>query len=83
MKQVTIQKAAQTVLRRMPRNQRDLVLSKLRTYASDPASFANNVLKLADRPGYRLRIGDWRVIFNESAVAIDVVAIGPRGSIYD
>ena len=83
MKEVTIQKAAQKALRRMPRDQRELVLSKLQTYASDPASLANNVVKLTDRPGYRLRVGNWRVIFNESDIAIDVVVIGPRSSVYD
>jgi mRNA interferase RelE/StbE len=83
VKQITIRKAAQKALRRMPRNQRELIMSKIETYASDPASLANNVLKLTDRPGYRLRVGDWRIIFRESEMAIDVVVIGPRGSVYD
>jgi mRNA interferase RelE/StbE len=31
----------------------------------------------------RLRIGDFRVLFRESATEIIVLDIGPRGSIYD
>ena len=36
------------------------------------------------RPGFRLRIGGWRVIFerHEEAREIDVLRIGPRGDVY-
>jgi mRNA interferase RelE/StbE len=60
-----------------------LIRSKIEQYADDPASLANNVLKLQNRPGYRLRIGDWRVIFIESATKVEIVAIRPRGGAYE
>jgi mRNA interferase RelE/StbE len=67
----------------MPRNQRDLIQSKIEEYALNPDHLKNNVIKLADRPGYRMRVGDWRVIFEVSDTDMDVIVIGPRGSVYD
>jgi mRNA interferase RelE/StbE len=43
---------------------------------------ANNVLKLTGRDEYRLRVGDWRILFVESSDTIDVLVIGPRGGVY-
>lgn len=48
-----------------------------------PASQANNLKKLQGRHAYRLRVGDWRVIFDENEVVIDVIKIGARGSVYE
>ena len=41
-------------------------------------------MPLRGRPGFRLRIGGWRVIFDrhEEAREIDVLRIGPRGDVY-
>jgi mRNA interferase RelE/StbE len=58
------------------------IRAKIEQYAQDPASLSNNVKRLKGREGLRLRIGDWRVIFNESRETIDVLVIGPRGSVY-
>jgi mRNA interferase RelE/StbE len=58
------------------------IRGKIEQYAEDSAALANNVKRLRGRDGLRLRIGDWRVIFNESSDAIDVLAIRPRGSVY-
>jgi mRNA interferase RelE/StbE len=38
---------------------------------------------LKGRSGARLRVGDWRIIFDESKDAIVVVAVGHRREIYD
>jgi mRNA interferase RelE/StbE len=48
----------------------------------NPVSLSNNVKRLKGRDGLRLRIGDWRVIFHEDRETIDVLIIGPRGSVY-
>ena len=41
-------------------------------------------MPLRGRPGFRLRVGTWRVIFerDEEAQTIDVLRIGPRGDVY-
>lgn len=86
---ITISKDANRILGRMPRNIALRVAEKLNQYANDPASLVNNVGKLQGRDGYKLRVGDWRVIFDlildtsETPVEMIVLDIGPRGGIYD
>jgi mRNA interferase RelE/StbE len=42
-----------------------------------------NVKRLKGRPGARLRVGDWRVVFYIERNAIVVAAVGHRREIYD
>ncbi|MEE7475669.1 cytotoxic translational repressor of toxin-antitoxin stability system [Methylobacterium hispanicum] len=68
----------------MPRDSEDLIRRKLKPYADDPASLANNVRALkGEGERYRLRVGDWRAVFTSEPDRIIVHAVGPRGSIYD
>jgi mRNA interferase RelE/StbE len=60
----------------------DRIRSKIRQYAADPVSMSNNVKKLQGEQAYRLRVGDWRVIFDENDVVVSVIRIGPRGDVY-
>lgn len=80
--QINYTKEARRTLSRIPANERRRILSKIEQYAEDPRSQANNVVKLQDRPGYRLRVGDWRVIFDEFDNILEVEKIGSRGSVY-
>jgi mRNA interferase RelE/StbE len=75
---------ARKTLKSMPRNLVGLVLEKIDTLALDPFASNNNVRKLTNHPGYRLRVGDWRVVYlvNEETVVIAVVLIAPRGEVY-
>lgn len=76
-------KACLRVLRQMPANEARRIRSKIEAYAADPASQANNVTKLQGRDGYRLRVGDWRVIFDQDGAVMAILAIGPRGQVYE
>jgi mRNA interferase RelE/StbE len=76
-------KTALRALTRMPAVTARLIRSKIEQYAEAPANLANNVKKLRGRDGYRLRVGDWRVIFDQDGVVLDVLQIGPRGSLYE
>jgi mRNA interferase RelE/StbE len=67
----------------MPANASVLVRAKIEQFADDPASLANNVVRLQGRPGFRLRVGDWRVIFDDDGSILAILEIGPRGSIYE
>ena len=58
------------------------IRSKIEQYAADPASLAGNVLKLQGREGYRLRVGDYRVIFDDDGSVLDILNVGPRGDVY-
>lgn len=82
MKQVAFTKDALRSLRAMPTNTAKLIRNKISQYASDPASLAVNVVKLQGRRGYRLRVGGWRVIFDDDGVVLAVLKIAPRGSVY-
>jgi mRNA interferase RelE/StbE len=64
-------------------NRAKLIRSKIAQYANDPASQANNVKQLTGVDALRLRVGDFRVIFSETAETITILDIGPRGGIYD
>jgi mRNA interferase RelE/StbE len=83
MYKVTFSKQADKTLRRMPRNTAQNVVKKIKELAANPKRM-RNVKKLTDHPGYRLRIGDWRVVYtlNENEVLIHVVKIKSRGEIY-
>jgi mRNA interferase RelE/StbE len=70
-------------LDQMPRNVRELVLRKIEAMARDPFGAAN-VKKLVGQPGYRLRVGDWRVIYDveQGRLVVRVLRIAPRGGAY-
>lgn len=66
----------------MDRGLRERIVGKIQQYAREPASLAANVKRLQGRDGLRLRVGDWRVIFDENERVVDVIEIGLRGSVY-
>jgi mRNA interferase RelE/StbE len=68
----------------MPRKTAKLIREKLENIAADPYADHPNAKKLQGREGYRLRVGDWRVIYkieNEQLVII-VLKVAPRGEAY-
>jgi mRNA interferase RelE/StbE len=69
----------------MPRNTARLIRSKIDLLAADPAAPNNNVKRLKGGDQFRLRVGDWRVVYtiDNGRVVIVVVRIAPRGSVYD
>ncbi|MCK5681156.1 type II toxin-antitoxin system RelE/ParE family toxin [bacterium] len=56
---------------------------KIKELALNPKKI-KNVKKLSDHPGYRLRFGDWRIVYtvNGNKLLIHVVKIKSRGDIY-
>lgn len=84
MKKVAYSKDAIKTLSRMPANMARQIRSKIEQYASAPKSLANNIKALKGAEGYyRLRVGDWRVIFSETGEVVAVIRIGPRGGAYE
>jgi mRNA interferase RelE/StbE len=75
---------AAKALLKMPRNTARLIRKKLEQVAEDPFASIPNAKKLQGRPGYRLRIGDWRVIYeiDKEEIVILVLKIAPRGEVY-
>jgi mRNA interferase RelE/StbE len=84
MYQVEYTRDAIKALKAMPRNVSLQIRGKIELLAADPFAANNNVRKLVGREGYRLRVGDWRVIYEiEGArLVIHVLAVAPRGGAY-
>ena len=83
MYQIEFSKQSIRALRRMPANVAMLIRSKIESVSQDPYN-AQGVKKLTDRPGYRLRVGDWRVLYllENQRLLVLVTDIAPRGEIY-
>lgn len=82
VREITYSRAALKSLMRMPANVSRTIRAKIERYACDPASLANNGSALTGEPGsFRLRVGDWRVVFSEDGTVIAVIRIAPRGSV--
>lgn len=84
MHSIEYSREATKALAKMPRNVRELVRAKIEGLARDPFGAAN-VKQLVGQPGYRLRVGDWRVIYDVDAgrVLVRVLRIAPRGGAYE
>ena len=50
----------------------------------DPYAPNNNLTKLQGREAYRLRVGDWRVIYelHDEGLVMVILEVGPRGGVY-
>jgi mRNA interferase RelE/StbE len=81
MKSVLYTRTAATVLRKHA-NRAKSIRAKIRQYAEDASSQANNVKPLVGVDAKRLRVGDFRVIFTETTDTITILDVGPRGGIY-
>ena len=84
MYRLFLTKQASRSLQKMPRNLAFRIRGRLEQLASDPHAHNPNVTKLQNRPGYRLRVGDWRVIYEirEEELVILVLKVAPRGEVY-
>ena len=75
---------ARRTLRKMDRATAARIIGKVEQLASAPSTLANNVRSLRGAEGqFRLRVGDWRVIYTETLVILSVVRVAPRSSAYD
>ena len=70
-------------MRRMPRNNAVIIAEKIKELADNPHGM-RNVKKLTNHPGYRLRVGDWRVVYtvHDNELLIQVINIKTRGEAY-
>lgn len=82
MKTVRYSADAAKALRRHA-NMAARIRAKIAAYAAAPETQANNVTRLVGVDAKRLRVGDFRVLFTETETELVVLAIGPRGGIYD
>lgn len=71
-------------LSRLPVNRQKRIVEKVKEVAADPYAPHNNVTRLLGRDAYRLRIGDWRVIYelHDDRLELWALEVGARGGIY-
>lgn len=81
---VAFTKDAAKTLQKIHRDTAKQIQSKIEQVADDPYAPHPNVTKLQNREGYRLRVGDWRVIYEiqQEQVVVLVLKIGWRGEVY-
>ncbi|MFI5778718.1 type II toxin-antitoxin system RelE/ParE family toxin [Nocardia sp. NPDC051570] len=80
---VTIEKKALKELAEIqPRNQRAAVAAAIMMLGFDPRP--SGCTKLTDTPGYRLRVGGYRVVYliDDGIRVVTVTKVGTRGSVY-
>ena len=82
VRDIAYSRTALKALTRMPRNLATRIREKIRAYADDPASQANNVASMEGQDSLvRLRVGDWRVVMRDGSV-LQVLYVASRGSAY-
>lgn len=83
MKNIIMGKKARIRLQKMPRNESKRIISKVKEYVSDPIGFQHMSTKIvgADME-YRLRVGDWRILYQIDGDDFYISDILPRGNAY-
>ncbi|MEZ5690527.1 MAG: type II toxin-antitoxin system RelE/ParE family toxin [Rickettsiales bacterium] len=68
----------------LPANLQKRIINKIRQIAENPYATNNNVKKLQGRDGYRLRVGDWRIIYelHDDILIMIILEMDSRGGIY-
>jgi len=83
MWRLELSREATKAMLRMPRDQAQRVRARLNDLVRDPYTVPN-VKKLTEQPGFRLRVGDWRVVYllDQDRIVIQVIRIAQRGEVY-
>lgn len=81
IKEILYSKGSTKYLNKLAANVKTLIIGKIELLATNPEALANNIKKLQRVEGYRLRVGDHRVIYTEDLKIIAIIKIAPRGGV--
>lgn len=84
MRRIEYSSAAIKDLRRVLWKVVERIQAKLEVIAADPYARHPEVTRLQGAEGYRLRVGDWRVLYElkDDRLVLLVVKVGARGDVY-
>lgn len=82
MYKIRIERPAAKALARIPEPDYSRVGTAIQALAKNPRP--SQCKKLVERPGYRIRVGDYRIIYEvyDDELLVLVVAVGHRKDIY-
>jgi mRNA interferase RelE/StbE len=81
--QVQIRKTAQKQLDKLPDDVAETLLDAIEALANNPRP--NGYKNLKGRNGFRIRKGDYRIIYDifDNILVVDIISVGHRRDIYD
>ena len=84
MYKLKYRRQARNYLARLPLKIKSVIVNILHELAANPDSPSLDIDTLRGRTGFRLRVGQYRVIYTrqDDRLIIEVVKIRPRGDIY-
>jgi len=79
---IYLKRSAEKELSHLPLKIHDRIIKRLLSLKRNPKS--SNVKKLRGREGYRIRVGDYRILYeiDEKKKRVEIVSIGHRKEIY-
>jgi mRNA interferase RelE/StbE len=80
--QIRYSKQAEGFLTKIPYKHSKNIREKIFQYSENPESLKNMVKKLQGMPRYRLRVGSYRVIFDDNGYILFIERIETRGNVY-
>lgn len=82
MKTISYTKKTLKFLEKITQTDAKRIIEKIEQYAQDHSSLKNQVKKLTEVSFYRLRVGDYRVVFDEQGIVLSIIKIDCRGNVY-
>lgn len=84
MYEIIMRKQALKKLRTLPEKQQVFISQAIEFLALDPDDDRLHITKLGGRSGYRVRVGNWRIMYerDDCLRIISIDKIGPRGDVY-
>ena len=83
-KKIIITRKAEKDLNKLPANIKNKITQKIITLSKNPNALVNNITKLVgEKDLYRLRVGNYRVIYTDTLAILYIEKIKPRGKAYN
>ncbi|HIJ54529.1 MAG TPA: type II toxin-antitoxin system RelE/ParE family toxin [Deltaproteobacteria bacterium] len=84
MYKLKYRRQARNYLARLPLKTKTVIVNKLNEIAIDPEDPSHDIDVLKGREGFRLRVGQYRILYirQDDQLVIEVVKVRSRGDIY-